>query len=79
MVAGEEEDVGLFVMMVDDNGLYDNSTVADDSDDSIDLPSLIYDDDSSNDRDSMPALEQHGCFWTTTRVILNQATKVFWT
>ena len=57
----------LFAMMVDNNSSHDNLMVTDDSDNSIDPPSLIYEDNSSSnkdssDRDSIPSLVNHGCY-----------------
>ena len=55
----------LFAMMIDNNSSHNDSTVTDDSDNSINPPSLIYDNDSSSkedssDGDSMPSLVDHG-------------------
>ena len=59
MVTEDEEGVDLFVMMVDNDGLRKDSTTKDDSDNSVNPPSLTYDNDNSSYIDSMPALEQH--------------------
>ena len=65
MIYGEEEGVGLFAMMVDNNSLHKKLTVTDNSDNSINPPSLIYHNSSSSnkdssDGDSMPSLVDHG-------------------